>query len=220
MDGGGHGGLDAQTAFWNGAAAAAKTFTHPLPLHELLARLAPGAAVLDYGCGYGRLCAELAAAGLDATGVDISEALVRRGLDMNPSLRLRPFDGLRAPFPDAAFDACLLVAVLNCIPTDAGLERALAEVRRLLRPGGLLFVSDYPLQTDARNRLRYEECAAEFGVYGTFRADGAVFRHFGAERLDALLAPFETIWRRGVRVRTMNGHESDVVQLIARKPGA
>lgn len=212
-------GLDVQAEYWNGAAAA-KSFTHPLPLEELHARLAPGAAVLDYGCGYGRACAKLAAAGFDVVGIDISEALLRRGLGMDPGLRLLPFDGRCAPFADASFDACLLVAVLTCIPGDAGLARVLAEVRRLLRPGGLLFVSDYPLQTDARNRARYAESAAEFGAYGVFRCEGAVFRHFSEERLRELLAPFTVLWRRGVRVETMNGHESDVFQLIARKTSA
>jgi SAM-dependent methyltransferase len=207
--------LSVQTGYWNGAAAG-KTFTHPLPLEALRARLAPGARVLDYGCGYGRTCAELAAAGFRATGVDISDALITRGRAEHPELDLLPFDGTRAPYADASFDACLLFAVLTCIPTDGGLARAVAEARRLVRPGGLLVVSDYILQTDARNLARYAQFAPEFGRYGIFRSDGAVFRHFGRTELPELFASEPVEWRRLIRVRTLNGHESDVVQMILR----
>mgnify|MGYP003815826245 CR=1 FL=1 len=212
-------GFGVQTDYWNGAEAAQKTFTHPLPaevLDALRERFGPGAAVLDYGCGYGRTCAELAAAGFDATGADISGALLERGRAEHPDLRLLRFDGARVPLADASCDACLLLAVLTCIPEDAALGRTMAEVRRLLRPGGLLFVSDYPLQTDARNVARYAEFAAEFGVHGAFRTGQAVCRHFTEERLLELIGPGRILWRRRTRVTTMNGHASDIVQILAQ----
>jgi SAM-dependent methyltransferase len=111
------------------------------------------------------------------------------------------------------------VAVLNCIPADAGQERAVAEVRRVLRPGGVLFVSDYPLQTDERSLARYRRFASEPGAYGTFRADGGVFRHLDLRRLPRLLADFTVVRQWAVRVHTMGGNEAEAFQLAARRDG-
>jgi len=211
--------LDIQLNYWNGAGAA-KTFSHPVPLPELRALLGPQAAILDYGCGYGRVAAELTQAGFArVTGVDASEALVLRGLREHAQLDLRVISEPPLPFPDASFDACLLVALLTCIPTDTGAEALLNEAHRLLKPGGVLFVSDYPLQKDPRNLTRYQEHAARFGVYGVFRSGEAVFRHYRPARVDQLLSGFETLWRRELVVRTLNGNEADIFQVAARKRG-
>ena len=216
------GALDLQLAYWNGVGAA-KRFSHPVPVPELLALLGPDADILDYGCGYGRVCADLARAGFTkVVGVDASHALIARGkaeypgLDLS-ALDLRAVSGPPLPFAAASFDACLLVALLTCVPTEAGAAALLAEARRLLRPGGLLFLSDYPLQNDARNLARYREFEREFGSYGVFRTQGAVFRHYAQEGLDRLLGGFDLLWRRERKVLTLNGNEADIFQVLARK---
>lgn len=211
------GDLTLQLGYWNGAGAG-KTFSHPAPLPELRALLGPHAAILDYGCGYGRLCAELAEAGFArVTGVDASRALVERGRGEHPGLDLRLAGRPPLPFAEGCFDAVLLVAVLTCIPTDDGALAVMAEARRLLKPGGLLFVSDYPLQDDARNRARYAEHAPEFGAYGVFRSGQAVFRHYRPEDEARLLAGFAPLWRRETEVRTLNGNPARIFQILARK---
>jgi SAM-dependent methyltransferase len=73
-------------------------------------------------------------------GVDLSLPMLERyrakaaaaGLPPPPTVRA---DATRLPFPDACFDAVLEVHVLHLIPSW---ERALAEARRVLAPGGLL----------------------------------------------------------------------------------
>ncbi|GAB6124343.1 class I SAM-dependent methyltransferase [Humidesulfovibrio idahonensis] len=209
--------LDLQLEYWNGTGAA-KTFSHPVPVAELLEQHGPEAAVLDYGCGYGRVCAELTRAGFrNVLGVDASAALVARGKAQSPDLDLRAVTAPPLPLPPASFDICLLVALLTCVPTDAGAAALLAEAHRLLRPGGVLFLSDYPLQKDARNLARYKQFEPEFGSYGVFRTEGAVFRHFALEDVGRLLAGFDVLWRRGLKVLTLNGHEADIIQVLARK---
>lgn len=210
-------GLDAQTDYWNGEGAA-KTFSHPLPLDALRALLPPEATILDYGCGYGRAIAQLVQAGFrHAIGIDISQALLERGRREHPGLDLRHAQGIPLPSPDASFDACLLMAVLTCVPTDAGAEAIIREATRLLKPGGLLFISDYPLQDDERNRARYCQYEAEFGTYGVFRTGGAVCRHYSPGRLDQLLSGITPLWRRNVSVPTMNGNPATITQIAMRK---
>ena len=59
--------------------------------------------------------------------------------------------GEKLPCGDQSIDAVLLFAVLTCIASDDAQKNLLREFKRVLRPGGLLVISDYPLQTDERN---------------------------------------------------------------------
>ncbi|MFE0459625.1 class I SAM-dependent methyltransferase [Kitasatospora sp. NPDC058965] len=210
---------DNQLAYWDGIGAT-KTFTHPLD-RGWLTDLDPTARVLDYGCGYGRLMGELSGYGFtDLTGVDLSPALVERGRRLRPGLRFAVLEEPpHLPHPAASFEVVLLFAVLTCIP-DAAAQRALvAELHRVLVPGGLLYVSDLLLQDDERNRARYADHAERFGApYGVFTtSDGAVCRHHELAHLRTLLAGFELVHERPLDVGTMNGHRAQAVQLLARR---
>ena len=211
------GDLNVQTGYWN-SVADTKTFSHPVPIGVFRGLVPSDASILDYGCGYGRTCSMLVNAGYrNVIGIDISEEMLKRGRQLRDDLDLRIFDGRFPAFDACSFDACLLIAVLTCVPTDTGQEHTLQEIRRLLRPGGILFISDYPLQSDERNRERYRKFEKELGTPGMFRTEGAVVRHHDMNRVYRLLSPFDILREERIRVRTMNGHEADVFQIVARK---
>lgn len=102
----------------------------------------PGGVVLDVGSGPGNVTAALArAAGPDgvALGVDISEPMLTRAVEREAGRQvgfLRA-DAQTLPFRDDVFDAVTSIAVVQLIP-DA--EAALAEMVRVLRPGGRIAV--------------------------------------------------------------------------------
>lgn len=197
--------------YWE-TAGATKNFTHPLNI-EWISTVDISARVLDYGCGYGRLMAELNGLGFDnVVGADTSAALIERGRRERPDLR---FEVIESPpsiaRPGGSFDLVLLFAVLTCIPGDDDQRDLIAEIRRLLAPGGLLYVSDLVRQSDDRNRSRYDAS----GVFTT--DDGAVFRHHEAGHLRALLPDFDLEAERQIAVTSMNGHPSAAVQLLARR---
>lgn len=210
-----------QIAYWD-TAAATKTFTHPLHL-PWLHGIGRHAAILDYGCGYGRTMAELEQHGFaNLLGADTSRAMIERAQHLHPALH---FTTLSTPpalsSPPADFDAVLLFAVLTCVPADEAQQRLITELHRILKPGGILYVSDLLLQDDERNRRRYSHHANLHDRYGVFETDdGAVCRHHSREWLTTLLADFETISTRTIAVPTMNGHESTGIQVLARKPTA
>jgi SAM-dependent methyltransferase len=204
-------------AYWD-ANAAAFSFTHPLE-PAWLAELPKPARILDYGCGYGRTLAELAAGGwANSVGVDFAAGMIDRGRREHPSLDLRHVKTLPLDESEGAFDAVLLFAVLTSVADDAEQGALMAELRRLLRPGGLLYVSDYLLQTDARYLARYAAGAERHGVYGVWdREDGGVFRHHTREALDAAMAGFELVAERDVAGVTMSGSPAIVTQRLGRR---
>ncbi|MER7463052.1 class I SAM-dependent methyltransferase [Streptomyces sp. NPDC097981] len=212
--------LDRQIAYWD-TAGAAKTFTHPLDF-GWLAGADRSARVLDYGCGYGRTMAELSGHGFSRVcGVDLSPALIARGRRSRPDLEFTVLeDPPLLPYSSASFDVIVLFAVLTCIPDDGAQRAPVAELIRVLAPGGLLYVSDMVLQDDARNRERYAAHAAGFGTpYGVFTTgDGAVCRHHTPARLRSLLSGLDLVHERPIDVTTMNGNPSRALQLLARKP--
>jgi demethylmenaquinone methyltransferase/2-methoxy-6-polyprenyl-1,4-benzoquinol methylase len=105
---------------------------------------APGRAgrALDVACGSGKLTAELrrlAPAGL-VIGMDFSGRMLEVAARREPGPRYVRGDGLRLPFGDGVFDA---VTVAFGLRNFADPERGLAEMRRVLRPGGRAVVLEF-----------------------------------------------------------------------------
>nr|WP_202919571.1 class I SAM-dependent methyltransferase [Streptomyces adustus] len=209
--------LDSQPAYWD-AAATTKTFTHPLHL-PWLDDVDRQAAVLDYGCGYGRTMHALRQQGFTSVcGVDTSPGMISRARALHPTMRFTVLDSPPTlAHPDASIDMVILFAVLTCIPGDDAQRRLASELSRVLRPGGILYLSDLLLQNDERNRDRYARFAERYGTYGVFETgDGAVCRHHPIDWFTSLLADFEITGARRIAVATMNGHEAEGIQILAR----
>lgn len=209
--------LDSQTAYWD-AAATTKTFTHPLHL-PWLDGTDRHAAILDYGCGYGRTMEALEQQGFtNLSGVDTSPRMISRARALHPTMRYAMLDTPLMPAqPDASIDVVILFAVLTCIPGDGAQRRLVGELSRVLKPGGVLYLSDLLLQDDERNRDRYARFAERYGTYGVFETgDGAVCRHHPSDWFLSLLADFKIADTRRITVATMNGHESKGIQILAR----
>jgi arsenite methyltransferase len=104
--------------------------------------LPPGGVALDVGSGPGNVTAALAeAAGPDGLGlgVDISEPMLERAVrnEAGPNVGFIKADAQRLPLRDDTVDAVVSTAVLQLVPNPAA---ALAEMARVLRPGGRLAV--------------------------------------------------------------------------------
>jgi SAM-dependent methyltransferase len=147
--------------------------------------------------------------------------MIRRARAEHPELRFEVIEDEVLPFGDGTFDVVVLFAVLTCIPSDTGQTHLMAELRRVLRNGGLIHICDYPLQSDDRNRDRYRESADEFGTYGVFRLpDGGVVRHHDMAWIRSLTSQFAMVHLSEIPVRTMNGNAALAFRYFgARMPG-
>ena len=119
------------------------------PQPALLALTKAGALrgrVLDIGCGTGEHTLMAAAAGLDATGIDLAagalEAGARKALERGLSARFLCHDALRLSGLGESFDTALDSLLLHALD-PAARAGYLSEVRAVLRPGGRLHVLCY-----------------------------------------------------------------------------
>lgn len=208
-----------QISYWD-RVAAEKRFSHPLRLDWLSQYLTnPEARILDYGCGYGRTIAELSRAGYSrVVGTDFSEAMLGRARREVPNSMLVRNDGSALPVKSDSIDAVLLFAVLTCIPGSNDQRVVLSEVERVLRPGGLLYISDLLVNDDLRNRERYEQYAERFKCYGVFELpEGVVVRHHRKEWIAEVTGSFRQVENEPFTVTTMNGNSSSAFQYLGRK---
>jgi ubiquinone/menaquinone biosynthesis C-methylase UbiE len=105
---------------------------------ELCARYGAGKDVLECGCGTGLILERIRGHARHATGIDLSPGMLElaraRGLDVHEG------SVTELPFADASFDVTCSFKVLAHVP-DIG--RALAEMARVTRPGGVLLAEFY-----------------------------------------------------------------------------
>jgi ubiquinone/menaquinone biosynthesis C-methylase UbiE len=114
-------------------------FGATLRLLPILLRLSsPGNKVLEIGCGTGLLATELAKAGRHVVGIDVSNVALeraRRRAGDTARVAFQHVEGVKLPQADASFDFAYSIDVFEHLH-EADAPTHLAEVRRVLKPGG------------------------------------------------------------------------------------
>ncbi len=113
-----------------------------------------GERALDVCCGTGDVAFSLAAAGVEVTGLDFSEAMlgVARRRGDGSGVRFVQGDALSMPFESGAFD---LVTVAYGVRNMASVELGLKEMMRVLKPGGRLVILEFGKPDNATWRWLY-----------------------------------------------------------------
>jgi ubiquinone/menaquinone biosynthesis C-methylase UbiE len=188
-----------------------------------------GKKVLDYGCGPGDLARRLVERGAgEVVGIDISEAEIEEAraraaaAGMADRARFLVADAHRTGLPDSSFELILGIAILHHLE----LEKALAEIRRLLQPGGRAVFME-PLWHNPVLRLGRALTPAAREVdehplteqdWKTCAAAFPRFRHFERELTTVPLMPLNLVlpaaWQRRLARRL---HALDE-RLLARWP--
>lgn len=170
----------------------------------LKASLGPGPhKVLDSACGIGTQALGLAGLGHRVTGTDLSPLATaraaREAAARGLALPVAAADMRALPFPDASFDA--VVCADNALPhllTAEDVAAALAESRRVLRPGGLLLLSTRPYGELRRTRPESRAPYVRTGPEGRTVTFQLWHWHADGERYDVelfQLLPSGETWR-------------------------
>jgi demethylmenaquinone methyltransferase/2-methoxy-6-polyprenyl-1,4-benzoquinol methylase len=102
-----------------------------------LARLGPGSRALDVATGTGDLAIALSARGAEVVGVDFAEKMLEIARRKAPGLEFRAGNALALDFPDDSFDAATVGFGARNFDD---LDRGLAEMARVVKPGGRVVV--------------------------------------------------------------------------------
>lgn len=206
-----------QNEYWN-SVSEKKEFTTPFQAEAFSKFVKRESRILDIGCGYGRTLDELYRNGYrNLIGLDFSSGMIERGKQQFPYLDLRVKENDTIALPDGSVDAVILFAVLTCIQTNEEQEQLLREIKRVLKPQGILYVNDFLLNTDERNLSRYEKFKEVYGTYGVFELpEGAVCRHHDEAWIKQLLGDFSELEYSHLTFTTMNGNKSNGFYFIGK----
>jgi len=105
--------------------------------------LIPGEKILDLGCGNGRYYLFVKDKRVDYFGVDSSERLIEIAREKYPKGKFQVGDALNLPFPGNFFDKVYSIAVLHHIPSEKLRLKVLSDIKRVLKPGGLLILTTW-----------------------------------------------------------------------------
>jgi ubiquinone/menaquinone biosynthesis C-methylase UbiE len=170
--------------------------------HELLrmAGLRKGERVLDVGCGTGivtRLAAEQVGATGIVVGIDIDAGMLAVARSVTPAgleIAWREGSAESLPLEDESFDVALCQMSLQFVDDP---RKALAEMHRVLRPGGRIL-----LDVPGRATPQFEALGASMGKHIAKEAKGFVDRVFSLHSPEAVEALIAKAGFRGVEVRT------------------
>lgn len=165
-----------------------------------------GARVLEVGCGGGKTAKALRDRGYSVTGMDVSEEAVSAFIAMTglEAVRASICD---SPFPDGSFGGVCMVHVLEHL-TDAEADAAASEVRRLLAPGGRVFLRTFS-PDDARRRR-----GAPVAEDAVVRGNGILYRYSSADRVRSLFRGMEEVRIEEVADRTRYGARRARVEAV------
>jgi len=167
---------------------------------DLVRRYGAGKDVFEAGCGTGLLLREAAGVARSAVGLDLSRGMLAPARARG--LRVVQGSLTDVPLPSESFDLVYSMKVLAHIPP---IERAVAELARLVRPGGHLLLEFY-------NPLSLRYLAKRLGGPGRIHGDGTheghVYTRFDrlSQARSYLPADLQLVAVRGIRVVTPVSH--------------
>jgi len=116
-----------------------------------------GDKILDLGCGNGRLFSMLKDKNVEYLGVDSSDRLIEIAKEKykQEGAKFLVVEALNLPFPETHFNEIFSIAVLHHIPSDEFRLDFLREIRRVLKPKGLLILTVWNLRKNFLLLLKY-----------------------------------------------------------------
>jgi SAM-dependent methyltransferase len=184
-------------------------FSAPLDVEVVARQLDPTARILDLGCGYGRVMAQLYEAGFrNIVGYDSAAGMIKRGHSAYPDLTLKIATANAIPEAQGSFDAIIASALLTSVPGSKNRASIIAEMKRLLAHRGIIFGVDFLLSAD--NTYDENGCFVS--------TSGIAMKHFTVAELRESFGEF-TGWEcRKVAAFSLSGNAAVALQYAVRLP--
>lgn len=205
-----------QSTYWN-SVAEKRNFTTIFQEKEFCKYADKSSRILDVGCGYGRTMNELYNSGYkNLIGADTAIEMINRGKREFPYLEfVKCTDVL--PFDNNTFDAVILFGVLCSAVSDYAHINLINEIKRVLKPNGIIYVNDFLINTIIPYKRRYKNFEKEFGVYGIYKTnDGGILRHHTEKYILELLNCFDILEYKKIKFKTVSGNVSNGFYFIGR----
>jgi SAM-dependent methyltransferase len=127
--------------------------------------------ICDMGCGPGQITRYLHRKGVYPLGVDLSPRMIAEAQRLNPEIHFRQADMLALPDADNSWGGIAAFYCIIHIPRDKIVD-ALREMKRVLKPGGLLINPSCDLPKEIDGTSEYKECDLDFKTFGSDGMNG------------------------------------------------
>lgn len=189
--------------------------------------LMPREKILDLGCGNGRYYDLFKEKNIDYFGVDSSNSLIRIAKNKYPEAKFKVGDAFKLSFPDNFFDKIYSIAVLHHIPSRELRLQFLKEIRRVLKPGGLLVLTVWKfhqpkecyllfkytiLKLIGKSKLDFKDIFEPWG-----KKIERYYRWFSKKELENLARKADCEIKKSGVVKNKKGNRRNIY-LVAEKP--
>lgn len=208
--------------YWN-KIGSKKEFEDPLYLDRLSPFITKQSIILEYGCGYGRLMNLLEKNGYEnLIGFDFAPNMIARGKNTHPSLDLRLLDEPNLiPCPDESIDVVIMSTVLCCMIHSKEHVELIGEIFRVLRNGGVFYLSDFLICQNEKYLNKYLEGFQSYGIHGVYTSnENLTVRHLTSQYVFDLLRNFDVQWFEQFDFKTMNNNPARTFHCIGKKMDA
>ncbi len=201
--------------------------TIPLESEIFLNQLQADSSIVDLGCGYGRVTNYIYSKGYhNIIGLDVSKNMLSRARASHPFITFSQGNINKLPFEDSLFDGALMIGVLSSVPDLSHRIRAISEIVRILKSGGVFLFRDFGITLKFPYFLRY--LIYLFGTgkvirrfqWGNFKSrEGLIFHHFSEKELKMLFSILQPIYFKRYRYTTIHGNTINGFDVVLRKIG-
>ncbi|MBX7066646.1 MAG: class I SAM-dependent methyltransferase [Parachlamydiales bacterium] len=198
---------------------AKKDFEDPLYLEKIAPHISKDAKIVEYGCGYGRLLRLLKKSGYThLVGFDFSKSMIDRGRRENPDIDLSVTENRKIPLKSESTDMVLISTILTSMIHKDDQKALIAEILRILKPGGILYLSDFLICDHPRYQEKYIQGQKQFGEWGIYTtSENLTVRHHTSRWILDLLSPFDLQWFEQFDFKTMNNNPARTIHCIGKK---